>query len=51
VYAVRKDKLQPLKSFNEYDIIRWALKEDPYTVKVKMEEGREVTEDIRWLLG
>ena len=51
VYAVRKDKLQPLKSFNEYDIIRWALKEDPYTVKVKMEEGKEVTEDIRWLLG
>jgi len=51
VYSVRKDKLQPLKSFNEYDVIRWALKEDPYTVKVKMEEGREVSEDIRWLLG
>jgi hypothetical protein len=51
VYAVPKIKLQPLKGFNEYDIIRWALKEDPYTVKVKHQEGVETTEDIRWLLG
>jgi len=51
VFKIKRENLQLIKMFNEYDIVRWALKEDPYKMKIKMRDGLTVEEDYRWLVG
>ena len=51
VFKIKRENLKLLKMFNEYDVVRWALKEDPYKMSVKMPDGTTAEEDFRWLVG
>ena len=50
-YKIDKDKLEVLKNFNDYDIVKWSLREDPWLLQVKKEDGTQIKEDLRWLIG
>ena len=50
-YKIDKTKLEVLKQFNDYDIVKWAIRDDPWLLPVKKEDGTIIKEDLRWLIS
>ena len=41
----KKDKMAQLSEY-----LKWTLRKDPYIAEIKLEDGRIIKEDIRWLI-
>lgn len=50
-HKIDKDNLELLKNFNDHDLLRWSLKEDPWLLKIDRHDGIKESYDLRWLVG